>query len=108
MKTQNFKRQFLSWGLFISLMLPMSLNNLHYVIFHHHLKDYSKNSLQYQDNEDSHILCSYPFNTEELTNSFILHSPFERIIAYLSPKKIFFTELIGRFSNHLRGPPSFL
>ncbi|RUA28411.1 MAG: hypothetical protein DSY76_04430 [Bacteroidetes bacterium] len=108
MKKQNFKRLILSWGLFISLMLPMSLNNLHYILFHHHLNDFSKQNLQYQNNEKTHSFCSYPFVTEELATDFVLLTPFERIIAYLSPGKIFFTELIARFSNHLRGPPSFL
>jgi len=105
MKKQNAKRYILSWGLLISLMLPMLLDSLHYVIFHHHDEEGSTASLQFQNHEESHILCSFPFVTEEFTNNAISVSPSERIISFYFATKIFSIAPKRIFSNPLRGPP---
>ena len=82
MKKQNIKRSIISWGLFISLMIPMLLDGLHYAIFHHHDKDESAIGTIVQSPEKSHTLCSYPFVTEEFLENSIIVTPFERIIEF--------------------------
>jgi len=105
MRKQNAKRYILSWGLLISLLLPMVLDGLHYVIFHHHEEEISA-ELQFQNHEKSHILCSYPFVTEEFTNATISVSPTERIISFYFATKIYSIAHNSLFSNPLRAPPS--
>ena len=105
MKNQYTNRLFIVWGLFISLMLPMLLDGLHYVIFHHHEED-AIQGIQFQNPEKSHILCSFPFVTEELGEAIISVTPYERIIAYFFHTETHLIESIAYFPNPLRGPPN--
>ncbi|MCK5857586.1 MAG: hypothetical protein KAG64_08850 [Bacteroidales bacterium] len=105
MKKGNAKRLFLSWGLLISLMIPMLLDGLHYIIFHHH-DEASHEGMQFNHHETSHNLCSYPFVTEEFTKELISITPFERIIGSFYNAEIHLIVLKPYFSNPLRGPPS--
>jgi len=106
MKKQNAKRYILSWGLLISLMLPMILDSLHYVIFHHHHEEESTAALQIQNPEESHILCSFPFVTEELSEAILNISPYESIIDFFFASETHFAESGNYFSIQLRGPPN--
>ena len=106
MKLQSVKHILMAWGLFISLMIPMLLDGLHYVIFHHHEEEESTAALQFQNPEESHLLCSYPFVTEELSEATISISPYERILDFFFTSKTHFAESGNYFSVQLRGPPN--
>jgi len=106
MKKQNIKQSIISWGLFISLMIPMLLDGLHYAIFHHHDNVESIIGTQVQTPEKSHILCSYPFVTEEFLENNIIVTPIERITESHFSTETHIAEHHPYFPNPLRGPPT--
>jgi len=106
MTNRNIKQTLISWGLFISLMIPMLLDGLHYVIFHHHEEEEYTATLQFQNPERSHILCSYPFVTEELNEDNISVLPYEHILDFFFASETHLAESGNYFSIQLRGPPN--
>ena len=105
MKMTITKRTILSWGLLVSLMIPMILDGLHFVIYHHHEEEDCV-GLYFQAPEESHILCSYPFVTKELDNNKLSIYPFERLIEFFLTAETHLAETVNYFPNPLRGPPS--
>jgi hypothetical protein len=105
MKTKIRNRKLKALALLLSLMLPLILNAAHYLLFRHHEQN-PVFSLQLKEKESSHILCSYPFVTEEFTPAsieiqrpeFILHT---RIITNASSVKS-----LNIFTVQGRAPPA--
>jgi len=106
MKTQSVKYIFMAWGLLISLTIPLLLNAMHYVIFHHHQEETLPVGLQFQSAKDNHILCSYPFVTEELSNASVHISPKEYLLYCIFTSETIFTNSGNYLIIRLRGPPN--
>jgi hypothetical protein len=70
MKKKNRNRNLKAIVLLLSLVLPLIINAAHYLLFQHHEQDLSF-SLRLEEKENSHILCSYPFVTEEFSPAII-------------------------------------
>ena len=105
MKKQNTNRHLVSWGLLISLTIPLILDGLHFAIYHHHEEEDCV-GLHFQTPEESHILCSYPFVTKELDKNKLSISPSERLIDVFLTAETHLAETVNYFPNPLRGPPS--
>ncbi len=74
MKTE-FRNRFFAIGLLFALSIPISINSLHYVIFHHHLHDFFySDGKNFVNNLQTHSRCLWLFATEELTDNSIVFS----------------------------------
>jgi hypothetical protein len=105
MNKHSIKRHLISWGLLFSLLVPLTLDAMHYAIFHHDDHD-SYNGINFQKEKEAHILCNYPFVTEELSESAIAIQHFERVLEIWFPAEMRVSEHISFYPNPLRGPPS--
>lgn len=106
MKNQSINLSIISWGLFISLIIPMLIDGLHYAIFYHHEEEEISALFQFHNPEESHTLCSYPFVTEEFSESMASISPFERIINFHFASETHLAKTSNYSSIQLRGPPN--
>ena len=66
MKMRNRNRTVGALVLLLSLLLPLMLDAAHYLLFEHH-EHSDSGVLSFHKKESSHILCSYPFVTEEFS-----------------------------------------
>jgi len=105
MSKDQIKRQIISWGLLFSLLAPLSLDAMHYAIYHHDDCELSQD-LQFQSEQNPHLLCKYPFVTEEIIEATLIIQHFERVLEVWLPAEIRISEQLNFFSNHLRGPPA--
>ena len=94
----------MSWALLFSLIFPMTLDAMHYVIFHHHGEEHESLTV-FEAHENSHTVCSFPFATEEYSETLFDIHTFERILDIWIPAEISFSKNISYFPNPLRGPP---
>lgn len=79
----------------LSLVVPLGINASHYLLFDHHENPANK-TLQFQNAEADHLICSYPFVTEEFINESIFIRPLENLCSTTKPAP---TQLKARLSE---------
>ena len=88
----------------LSLVVPLGINASHYLLFDHHEKHTDKTS-QYQNAEADHLICSYPFVTEEFINESIFIRPAEIFLSTTKPAPTHLKARLSEVRFPGRAPP---